>query len=297
MDAQERVLELNRSGFVPGPEETEQQFLKRCAYCLNLKGELGEEIKALLHGQEGEYSTTPQYKILQPAHVALSALADLAPSWPLLFFSNHKLLPWHGGCAWIFQLADDKPTGAFIQLRTAFRKVARYLNIYQRDELLKHELVHVCRMMFQEPKYEEFLAYRTSASRFRRWWGPIISSAKESVLFVFVFALILVFDLFLLATQRADAFQISLWLKSIPIAFLLLACGRLSIRQHRFKKCVQNLTQCLGEESKAWAVLYRLQDSEIEAFARMHSDQIREYSLLQSEKELRWKVISTSYFS
>lgn len=286
-----QLLELNRKGLIPGPGETEEQFFKRCSYCLNLKDNLDQEIKGLFNGSMEEHS-----KILESSCASLSKLSDIDPSWTLLFFSNYKLAPWHGGCAWIFQLTEESPTGAFMQLRKAFQHSPLYLKIYQREELLKHELVHVSRMAFQEPKYEEFLAYHTSGSAFRRWFGPIIRSSKESLLLVVVLALILVFDFFLIAMQRPEAFQATLWLKLIFLLLFVFALGRLCFGHYRLKRCLQNLKKCIVDPEKAWAVFYRLQDSEIDAFACMSPQQIKEYSFLQKEKELRWKVILEAYF-
>ena len=94
-----------------------------------------------------------------------------------MIFSNERLAPWHGGCAWIFQFAEGLPTAALIQLRQVFSRQPTFLGIYHRDELLTHELVHVGRMKFEEPRFEELFAYETSTSAFRRWFGPLIQAS------------------------------------------------------------------------------------------------------------------------
>lgn len=281
-------LSLNQAGLLPGPGETQEQFLARSDYCIHLKEKLNGEIN--FHLEE-------QSDILKQSSIILSKFADLRPDWTLLFFSNYKLTPWHGGCAWIFQMNEEAPTAAFIQLRRAFEHSSCYLGLYDREELLRHELVHVSRMAYQEPKYEEFLAYQTSNSAFRRCFGPLIRSSMESLLLVFIFSFIIIFDIFLLALQRHDAFIMAVWLKSIPIGLLLLALGRLALSQHTIRKCLGNLMSCLKEESKARAVLYRLTDREIDAFAKLSTHQILSYSRLHRDKELRWRIIDAAYFS
>ena len=112
-----------------------------------------------------------------------------APHWVPLFFSNYQLAPWHGGCAWIFQLNDNTPYAAFLQLRSAFRTQKRYLGMYERTELIAHEMAHIGRMMFEEPEFEEIIAFQSSTNRFRRFFGPLFRSSKESMLFVIVLGL------------------------------------------------------------------------------------------------------------
>lgn len=288
---QERLLALNHLGLIPGPEETAEAFAKRADYCLHLKSHLSQEIKATF---EGEHSADPE--VLEPARTQLLSFYDMSPDWIPLFFSDYRLPFWQGGCAWIFQTEEDSPTAALIQLRQSFRHKDCYLGIYHRDELLAHELVHVGRMAFQEPHFEEILAYRTATSSFRRWLGPLVQSSIESVVFILILGLIIVCDFFLIALDRMDAYLIAIWLKLIPLVLIIYALYRLGRRQIRLKKCLTSLQACLGSEEKALAVCYRLTDEEIYAFAQMSSEEIKAYGDSQSAKELRWRVIRSAYF-
>ena len=92
--------------------------------------------------------------ILDEASFKTKELYGIQPTWTPLFFNNYQLAPWHGGCAWIFQLTENAPTAALLQLRAPFRHQPTYLNLYRRDELIAHELSHVGRMMYQEPQFE-----------------------------------------------------------------------------------------------------------------------------------------------
>ncbi len=245
------ILQWNREGLIPGPNESEETYRQRVAYCLNLDKEtlpLKEEEKA-------------DKSFLSSALSQTKELFDIVPEWIPLFFSNYKLAPWHGGCAWIFQVTENSPTGAIFQLRRSFWKSTKYLGMYDRDELIAHELAHVGRMVFEEPIFEEFHAYRTSKSSFRRWLGPIIQSPRESILFILLF----------------------------PLIFFALI--RLIRRQFQFKKCLNNLSFF----SNPNAVIYRLTDKEIIDFGKMNSQQITNYMNQQKEKSLRWQVISIAY--
>lgn len=295
--SEEKFLTLNQIGLIPGPQETQEAFIKRVNYTLNLKDHLPEEIKKLLPNGvrnlgDGDLDQTD---VLMQAANRLKKLYDCSPEWIPLFFSNYKLPFWHGGCAWIFQMTEDSPTSALIQLRQAFSRSSTYLGIYDRKELLTHELSHVGRMMFQEPKFEELLAYRTADSFWRRWMGPLVQSSLESALFLLLLFMLIVFDVFLLALNRPDAYFFALWLKLIPLAAFAAAFGRLWIRQKTYAKCLKNLVECVGLD-KAQGVAYRLQDHEIALFSNISPDEINAYAASKMNDELRWQVIYIAYF-
>lgn len=288
--SEEKLLMFNQIGLIPGPKEAQDSFLKRVNYGLHLKNQLPEELKTTLLNEKGHHP-----EILIPATERLKKLYDCAPSWTPLFFSGYKLPFWNGGCAWIFQMTEDSPTSALIQLQQTFRNSATYLGIYQREELLAHELSHVGRMMFQEPKFEELLAYRTATMSYRRWLGPMMQSSTESALFLLSLFLLIIFDVFLLTLNNPKVYFFSLSLKTIPIAMVLAALIRLWNRQKTYKTCIHNLEKCVSID-KAEAVAYRLQDEEIVLFSKSSSQAIKAYATLKMKEELRWQVIFKAYF-
>lgn len=288
--SEEKLLYLNSIGLIPGPEEESEAFSRRVDYSLNLKESLPKELTDNLSGDDLQ-----KPEVLSPACASLKKLYDCAPEWPPLFFSNFKLPFWQGGCAWIFQVKEDSPTSALIQLRRTFLRSPKYLGIYDRDELLAHELCHVGRMMFNEPKFEELLAYQTAKSSSRRWLGPLVESSMQSALFLLVLFMLIVFDFFLIATNRPDAYFMALWLKIIPVVAIVLALMRLRKKQRTHAKCVDNLGACVGKD-KARAVAFRLKDDEIVLFSTMGPEQIRDYATEKIKDELRWQVIFRAYF-
>lgn len=289
----EQLLDFNRQGLIPGPEESEIDFLKRCNYCLNLKATIHSQLSQDIPFLHEDHASTD---FLKDAFPKTKELYDIQPSWIPVFFSNYKLSPWHGGCAWIFQQDDYSPTGAFFQLRQEFRNSKTYLKFYQRDELIAHELVHVGRMMFQEPKFEEILAYRSSDSLFRRFFGPIIEAAWESALFVFVLLFIFILDLSVIVMGRPEYYQAILWMKLIPLALVIGAFLRLAIRQKQFKACLKQLEEVVGDHQKANAIALRLQDKEMIAMGKWEKEQILNYAKQSGETSLRWKIIAKAYF-
>jgi hypothetical protein len=288
------LLALNKLGLIPGPTESSVDFLKRTDYCLKLKEHLSTELQTKIPFTIEKESPCD---FLEKGCQKTSNLFDIAPHWIPIFFSNYRLSPWHGGCAWIFQLKEETPTAALFQLRQAFRRFSSYLGIYDRDELIAHELTHVGRMLFHEPKFEEVLAYRTSHSSFRKWFGPIVQSSFESMIFVIILILICVIDISSIALGNSNTYQLVMWLKLVPISLILLSLVRLWKRHHCLSCCLRNLQTIVKEECKAWAVLYRLRDREIIAFAKMTPQQIANYAAEQAKDSLRWHLIVEAYWA
>ncbi|NGX41840.1 MAG: hypothetical protein K940chlam7_00114 [Chlamydiae bacterium] len=286
-----KLLDWNQAGLVPGPEESEEDYRKRAEYCLQLKTKLEDELAPF--GSEAPANNNT----LKGAFQKTEQLFDIVPEWIPLYFSNYRLTPWHGGCVWIFQIAKDTPTAAFLQLRNAFSTSSSYFNMYDRDELAAHELAHVGRMTFQEPKFEEVLAYRTSPSQFRRWFGPIVKSSWESLLFVLTLFMVFLIDLSYVYTGEYSTYRSAMWFKALPLGLLALALGRLWWRQWQFSRCFQKLRGLLPDEKTANAVIYRLTDQEIIAFSKMVPVAIQQFVDDHKEESLRWNLIANAYFS
>lgn len=289
-DLLKQWMEWNGQGFIPGPDESPSAFEERIAFCLNLESHLGSNT-------EGSFpldlSDAQSKENLKEALPLTQKLYGIRPEWVPIFFSNHHLAPWHGGCAWIFQLSDTTPTGAFLQLRASLKRSPSYLGIYRRKELTAHELAHVGRMQYQEPKYEEIFAYQSSSSRWRRFFGPIVQSSKESLFFILSLGLVILSDLALMSLGEKMA-PIAWGIKLLPAALFLLALGRLSLRQRTYRRCQERLEKIFPCDA-ARHLLYRLKDSEIERFSRMSSLQICQFIDKASENSFRWRFLKALY--
>lgn len=288
----EQMKAWNQQGLIPGPDETEEEFLKRAQFCLNL----GEELAKQTHSPI-PFKTTDQasQSILTEATQISRPLFDIAPTWVPLFFNNYQLSPWHGGCAWIFQLTEETPTSAFLQLRKGFHDHSRYLGLYDRHELISHELAHVGRMMYQEPQFEEILAYQTSSSRWRRWLGPIVQSSKESMFFIILLGAVILADLASLTLHPGQSFPLSLWLKEFLMIILLFAIGRLGWRFWLLNRCLHQLTEAYQDSQSARHLLYRLRDHEIRTFASASPEAIKETIQAQLPSSFRWRFLMQNY--
>jgi hypothetical protein len=204
---------------------------------------------------------------------------------------------WHGGCAWIFQVDEKSPTAAILQLRQAFQKSSTYLGIYHREELIAHEVAHVGRMMFEEPIFEEFHAYRSSNSWFRRYFGPLFQSSKESIFFVLLLIFIFILDVSLIAMQQHAIYDWAMCIKALPILLLSAALMRLAWRHREYNSCLNVVNAILKDQFKSNAVIYRLTDTEIKEIGKMKKEDFLKYMTMQQNASLRWQVIMEAYFA
>src|SRR5262249_5498994 len=139
----------------------------------------------------------------------------------------------------------DSPIAAFLQLRKAFSKKDRVFG-YKRQELVAHEIAHVGRMVFNEPKFEEFFACWAMGSRFRRWFGPIFQTSGESFALVALLLLCSGLDWFSTLLQGPDWTK---WILLLPSVLILLFLGRLGWRHYQLYGCRRQLKAIFGEQA------------------------------------------------
>lgn len=204
-------------GLIPGPEESEEAFLKRA-----------ELAKPLGHPEWSE------------------AVLPFKIDWVPLIYSNQKMAWWEGAATWI----SDQGLPS-IQLRKSFEK-GSFLG-YKRSDVLSHEAIHAARMRFEEPYFEEVLAYSTAPQAWKRFFGPLFSRTWE--------------PLVLIAAMTLGIFW--LW---VPMSLIGVGLGWLSYRQWVFKKCCRKLSL---------PVVLTLTDQEMKRFAKMSEEEIQ--TVLESE--------------
>lgn len=282
----------NAQGLIPGADETEIAFIERVTFCQNLKQHLSQKVGTQLPFEMDDPAAQAMLNEVLPF---TQELYGIQPQWVPLMFSNYQLAPWHGGCAWIFQLDEHSPTAAFLQLRARFRTSSTYLGFYSRHELIAHELAHVGRMLYQEPQFEEIWAYQSSSSFWRRQLGPIVQSSKESLFFILFLGGVILSDLALLSFPYEKTIHIAWGLKGVLFILIALALSRLLYRQHIFKKCLQNLKILYPQSSLASHLLYRLRDNEIKQFAHFTPAQIIHFMEDAEQSTFRWRFLKTLY--
>lgn len=268
----------DRLGLFPGEEETEESFTKRARFC----------VSGPLKNREESFS---QYQSLKNQGMALAEeLYGIAPAWVPILFSNHRLMPWHGGCTWIFQETTDDPLSAFIQLRALFLKQDRLWGVYRREEIIAHELAHVGRMAYTSGNhYEELLAYEALSSGWRRFLGPIVQSSWEALVFIFSLGGAVVAQVAPIYLGENLSFWV--WAGCSVLPFLLLFGGmaRLLRRRRILRATLQRLQELVGSQKKARHLLYRLTDEEVELFSTESPEEILSWVQQQQVHSFRWR--------
>jgi hypothetical protein len=252
MSDEKHLTELNRRGLIHAPDESQESYFRRCQAAIRVA------------------QVPPLVK----------TLFDIDPDWVPVVYDNKGLYFWEGGCTWITQ---DQVT---VQLNRAFQKRGSWFG-YSRDEILAHELVHAVREKFEEPIFEEVLAYQTTSFPLRRYFGPIFRTANES--FFFMIALSLFTATFFLSQFHTLALVGFL-------CFLSIGALRLLRMQLIFSRTQKKLSRLVGKQ-RALAVMLRLTDKEIIRFSKMSAAAITAYANEMSTTSLRWQQITLAYFA
>ncbi|MEM1283033.1 MAG: hypothetical protein AAGG81_05715 [Chlamydiota bacterium] len=284
------LSDYNHQGLIPGPNESEDGFLLRADYCQHIRQYLTEKT-GLPIGRD-EFVEEPKREEMG---TAARVLYGIFPNWVPIIYDNHKLSFWHGGCAWIFQSDEESPLSAVLQLRSSLSHRGSVYGFINKQEIIAHEICHVGRMAFEEPIFEEFFAYATSTSRFRRWLGPIVKNSIESGIFVLLLLMIFFIDLFFLFLGSEQALQQMMWLKAVPFALLIFGLFRLNKRHQQLKRCLSHLEELCDSPSAASSIAFRLTDQEIITFGKWSTEEIRDYIDQQKEISLRWRMIYSVY--
>ena len=229
------LLTLARKGWIPAPLETEEAFLLRI-----------ESAK-----QTASHFEPPleQRELLEEGSTITKKIYGFFIDWVPVVFSNRKLSIFEGAAAWIFQEKKGGPKEAFLQLRKNLKGKKYLYRYYPLKELVAHELVHVARMAYEEPLFEEMLAYETSESSFRKALGPLFRQPKEMNFFL----LTLVLPLF-------GTFLPYLWV--IPLLALIGFLARLLFHRRVFERKKQEIRLSSIPETNQGLYLLCLSDEE-----------------------------------
>lgn len=229
MLADSELLLFNIQGFIPGPSETEEDFIKRIA-----------SVRSAF--EEGSWIPRAHWDWVRNH---LKEVYDFEPGCLPAFYSNKGLTFWQGAASWI-----EGGRIASVQLREGLRK-GSYLG-YSRSEILAHEAVHAARSAFDEPLFEEFFAFLVSEKWWRRAFGPIVQRPWE------------VWGFFVsLAAGIAAP-----WCSLAGALWIGAGLARLMRLHWKMRRAAKNLMAVIGDVKRTRAILVRLSDAEIDLFAR-----------------------------
>jgi hypothetical protein len=289
----EQLITLNQRGLIPGTNENEMEFSDRVKITLR-----SMEILEPHFSTDLPFSPTDRLppEELSNSFAETKRFYDIKPDWTLCFYNSDKLVTWQGGSTWIIQLGIGKPTLPIVQIHERFKKTEFLYGLYSKKEILTHELVHAGRSQFNEPIFEEFLAYRTSASGLRRWLGPILQSQYEAFVFVFTLLTAIALDFASFWVEDPNIQSQMQWGYLGPFILIYYALIRMWMRHWNLNRCTSRLSKAINSDEKANYVSYRLTDEEIKLFAFMSPEKINEYAVNSKDLSLRWRVIYNSYF-
>lgn len=280
------LAQADAEGFICGASEDATAFSERLRAfsrnCAALESALESTRKYDCEG----IVVTPQDRIDARRFAAIAprtqALYGFAIDWVPGFYVDPSFSFLFGGCAYC-QYPDFFTM--FI-IRRSFKRKARWL-IYDRDELLSHELCHVAHIGLESRLYEETFAYRTSASAFRRLIGGMFCCQTDSFMFLgaaFLLLLAQVIRTFCWAALPLSPF----WL------ILVAVFAWLGIRHYRSISRLNRALHALELEfgDNAWNVLFRCTDEEIIQLAKItEATDVGQWLGMHQENTLRWKII------
>ena len=226
--SEQQLSDLAKRGIIAGPKENLASFSGRVA-----KLKSGDQIQNITF--------------------------DFSIDWAPVTYSNKKLPFWQGGATWIEEGVPE------IQLRSKFLEKKKVLS-YSKEEVLQHESVHALRSAFEEPVYEEVLAYMTSPKKWRRYVGPLFRSYKEAALLLGILLFIPLGSVLVFALQ---GFRLFLDLK-------------------KYNSTVQNLEKITDRPT--FFSLF-LTDKEIRYFSRLDEEKIRQFAV--DKNCCRWNQLRT----
>ncbi len=283
---------LDARGFLMGAGETAAAFAERLtglqARLAEMDSGLREQGSYSLEGLTFEASRRIPAELIAGASAATETRYRFTIDWVPGFFADPSFGWLFGGCAYYF---DQEFFAVFI-IRRSFAKRRRWL-VYDRDELLAHELCHVARSGLHSQRFEEEFAYAVSSSRFRRAVGGMFRTGREA------FA-ILGTALLLLLVQVVRQF---FW-RALPIwPFWLLTAGVVGflvaglVRQRRILGRARVKLEPLAVEATE-AVLCRCSDREIEQMAQVaDAAALRDWLAAKIAADMRWQVIDRRFLS
>jgi len=203
----------------------------------------------------------------------------LRPDWIRVEYTNKSLMPWHGGVTVIEELDNN-----IIEAKIQIRKDKSLFSLYDPNEILLHEAIHMLRMSFPESIYEEILAYRLSDKKWRRYWGALFYSPRITVLFLVSLLNISSSDLAAIILNSETIWLYATISKAIPILILSFLGLKVARAQKNLLKCEEKLSRIFGLEN-VWPKIIRMSSEEINS-VNINNDDVVKQMLSSSDSDI-----------
>ncbi len=283
------LVELDRHGFLLGGSETAVELAERLRgfreRLLDMERELAGQGRWRIEDVTLAAADRIPQALFKPLEEVTRRHYGFAIDWVPGFYVDPSYGWLFGGCAYYFH----PDFFALFIIRKSFASKERWL-IYDRSELLAHELCHVARTALHSEVFEEEFAYRTSSSGFRRQIGGIFQSPRDSYLLLGSTFLLL------FAQLVQSLFLPALWIWpfwAIVLAVVAGLVGKGRKLRGTMAKALRNLEGVVAGQQAA-ALLFRCTDEEILTIAGL-ADAAQVTAWLQSRTGWRWKVIEQRF--
>lgn len=285
----ETLMNLDERGFIIGPEEDARRYATRLASLEINISEIEEQLSAEGTLDMAGFSLSSEQRIppelFEEVAEKTKTLYRFSVDWVPGFFINPKFSWLFGGCA-IYGVDPD--FFALFIIRKSFEKNPNWL-IYNRDELLSHELCHIARIAFEGNVYEETNAYQTASSKFRRNYGGLFRTQADTFILLGSTFLLFITQIFRVLYMPALAPAVmACW--GILIAFAAWIFLRHKVGIGKRARAINNLSTVAGENAEA--VCFRCTDEEVYQIAALSADSVKEYIAKKAGENLRWSVIN-----
>ena len=248
------LLKLDSHGLFPAPGENAEDFRARLLkeYTFTEKTAAQSDRITLWESRDSKDKLTVRNsdridkELFAPAWEMTQEMYGFAVDYVPGFYLFDKVGLLWGGCS----LYDDETEMKVFLLRPAFKNKKRFL-IYDRTELIAHELCHCARQVLHDHAIEEFFAYQTSKSVLRRYIGNCFIKETDALLFLLP-------SILLLLAQSVKNFLFA----SLPIfpfwLFLAIIMLYFFIRNQHSRSIITKARKNLQNiSSKPEAILFR----------------------------------------
>ncbi len=285
---------LDDAGLIIGPDETREEFAVRLEGLQRNIRELNEILASQneinLYGVRLIKQNAIPKKVFNAARRITREHYGFGIDWVPGFFTNDRMGLLFAGCA----MYPQEDFFAVFVIRKAFQNSEKWW-IYSRTELITHELTHIAHIGFRTRNYEEYLAYQTSESRFRRWIGGMFRTPRDTYLVLGSMFCLLLAQIVNILVRPPE----KVWALPIPLVFgaafavVLSVVGRYVWNHRRFRRAAARLQPIFG--SRAQAVLFRCSEAEIKELAGCRPDAVRDWLENRRDRHLRWQVIWSKF--
>jgi len=283
-----KLAHLDSLGFLVGSEEVfedfRQRLLKLCDALKEFEDKLEESADEveIFEGVTVCKDKRISTEIIEEAGKVTEHYYRFSITWaPGFFMSKDIGLLW-GGCA----LSDTEQVLTVFLIRSSFMNKQKWF-IYDRRELLAHELCHTARHVINDDKLEEFFAYQTAPSIIRRYMGNCFIYKHDAILFLLPTIILLAAQM--VKTFTAYSYPIwPFWIFALSYPAFLFLRNNIA-RVVFFRACSKLIAFGFVD---ALAILFRCDWHTVMEISLLASPEaFRRFVQKSASSNLKWKII------